>query len=59
MAHKFAKGFLTGVLAAAGAVAGSVYAFKKTYVDPVEDKAEEINTNRRRAIRKSRGAHQG
>ncbi|WP_056969064.1 DUF3042 family protein [Lacticaseibacillus thailandensis] len=59
MTHKFARGFFTGLLTAAGAVAGTIYAFKKTYVDPVEDKAEEIDANRRRAVRKSKGAHQG
>ncbi|WP_262316304.1 DUF3042 family protein [Lacticaseibacillus parakribbianus] len=59
MKHKFFKGFLFGVLATAGAVAGSVVAFKKSYIEPVEDKVEEINSNRRKANRKRHGAHMG
>lgn len=59
MTHKFAKGFFVGAITAASAVVGGVLAFKKTYIDPAEEKQEEINDNRRRAIRKSRGAHHG
>ncbi|KRO18555.1 DUF3042 family protein [Lacticaseibacillus saniviri] len=59
MKHKFFKGFLVGTLATVGAVVGSVFAFKKTYVEPVETKVEEINDNRKRANRKRLSAHQG
>ncbi|WP_225047605.1 DUF3042 family protein [Lacticaseibacillus kribbianus] len=59
MKHKFITGFLFGVIATAGAVAGSVVAFKKSYIEPVEDKVEEINANRRKANRKRHGAHMG
>ncbi|WP_179395619.1 DUF3042 family protein [Lacticaseibacillus absianus] len=59
MKHKFLTGFLLGTVATAGAVAGSVIAFKKTYIEPVETKVEEINDNRKKANRKRHGAHMG
>lgn len=58
MKSKFTFGFVTGTVATLAAVAASVLTFKKAYIDPVENKAEEINDNRRKAIRKSFGAHQ-
>lgn len=58
MKNKFSTGFLIGSLATLGAVAATIVTFKKSYIDPVETKADEINENRRRAIRKSRAAHQ-
>ncbi len=48
----FGKGFLVGTLTAFSAVAGCVYAFKKTVVEPIEE-------HRRRALRKRRSSHQG
>lgn len=59
MKHKFATGFLFGIVATAGAVAGAVLTFKKSYIEPVEEKVDEINANRRKANRKSHAAHQG
>lgn len=59
MKHKFLKGFLVGVVASAGAVASSVIAFKKSYIEPVETKVDEINENRRKANRKQHASHQG
>ncbi|WP_127848693.1 DUF3042 family protein [Lacticaseibacillus hulanensis] len=59
MKHKFITGFAFGTLATIATAALSVLAFKKSYIDPVETKVDEINENRRRAIRKSLGAHQG
>ncbi|KRK71732.1 DUF3042 family protein [Lacticaseibacillus nasuensis] len=59
MAHKFIKGFLVGTFMTAGAVAGSVLAFKKSYIEPVETKVQEIDDNRRKANRKRHAAHQG
>ena len=59
MAHKFIKGFLVGTFMTAGAVAGSVLAFKKSYIEPVETKGQEIDDNRRKANRKRHAAHQG
>ncbi|MCI1985603.1 MAG: DUF3042 family protein [Lactobacillus sp.] len=59
MKHKFAKGFFLGTVMTISAVAGSVVAFKKSYIEPVETKVEEINDNRRKANRKRHAAHQG
>ncbi|MFD1429903.1 MULTISPECIES: DUF3042 family protein [Lacticaseibacillus] len=59
MKHKFFGGFLLGTLMTASAVAGSLIAFKKSYIEPVEDKVDEINTNRKKANRKQHAAHQG
>ena len=59
MKHKFARGFFVGSLMTIGAVAGSVFAFKTHYIEPVETKVDEINENRRKANRKRFSAHQG
>ncbi|KRM56377.1 DUF3042 family protein [Lacticaseibacillus sharpeae] len=58
MKHKFIAGFVLGTFATVATAAISVFTFKKTYIDPVENKVDEINENRRKAIRKSLGAHQ-
>ena len=54
MAKKFAfvKGLATGVVGTAAAVAGAVYAVKKTIIDPEEEKAAYIQENRKKAARK-------
>ncbi len=52
----FGKGFLVGTLTAFSAVAGCVYAFKKTVVEPIE---AVLDQHRRRALRKRRSSHQG
>ena len=49
MKHKFARGFFVGTLMTLGAIAGSVFAFKKNYIEPVETKVDEINDTRRKA----------
>ena len=59
MKHKFARGFFVGSLMTIGAVAGSVFAFKKNYIEPVAPKVDEITENRRQANRKRFSAHQG
>lgn len=59
MKHKFLKGFFVGTMMTIGAVAGSVLAFKKSYIEPVETKVQEIDENRRKANRKAHSAHQG
>ena len=59
MKHKFAKGFVIGTVTTIGAIAGSLLAYKKTEVDPIEEKENQIEENRRRANRKSHAAHQG
>ena len=56
---KFGRGFLFGVLATAGAVAGSFYAFKKQVVEPSDAEVSRIEDNRKRANRKAHQAHQG
>lgn len=59
MKHKFLKGFLVGTAATVGTIAGSLFAFKKTVVAPIEEKENQIHENRKRANRKSFSAHQG
>ncbi|ANJ69684.1 MULTISPECIES: DUF3042 family protein [Latilactobacillus] len=59
MKHKFLKGFVIGTVSTVGAIAGSLLAFKKTVVDPIEEKENQIEESRRRANRKSHSAHQG
>ena len=45
----FGKGFLVGTLTAFSAVAGCVYAFKKTVVEPIEEREAVLDQHRRRA----------
>ena len=59
MKHKFFKGFVIGTVSTVGAIAGSLFAFKKTVSDPIEEEENKIEENRRRANRKSHSAHQG
>lgn len=54
----FGKGFFVGVVTTCGVVAGAVYAFKKTVVEPMEEREAILEEHRRRALRKSRSAHQ-
>ncbi|MFD1466319.1 DUF3042 family protein [Lapidilactobacillus mulanensis] len=59
MAKHFVKGLLIGSLTTLGAVAGSLYAFKKAVIEPQEEFDSKVEDNRRRANRKSHAAHQG
>ncbi|WP_390404822.1 DUF3042 family protein [Lacticaseibacillus jixiensis] len=59
MKYKFAKGFFLGSIVTVSAVAGSVLAFKKSYIEPVETKVQEIKDNRAKANRKRHSAHLG
>ena len=54
----FGKGFLVGVATTLGTLAGLAFAFKKTVVEPIEEREAELDEHRRRALRKSRSAHQ-
>ena len=54
----FGKGFFTGIVTTVGVVAGAVYAFKKTVVEPMEEREAILEEHRRHALRKSRSAHQ-
>ena len=54
---KFTRGFILGTLTTLGAVAGSVAAFHKTVVKPIEEE-ERFDENRRAATRKGRSSHQ-
>ncbi|MCT6826155.1 MAG: DUF3042 family protein [Bombilactobacillus mellifer] len=47
-----------GALATAGAVAGSVMAYHKKVIQPLNDEDDRIATNRRKANRKAHSAHQ-
>ncbi|WP_302047417.1 DUF3042 family protein, partial [Ligilactobacillus agilis] len=42
-----------------GTLAVLAFAFKKTVVEPIEEREAELDEHRRRALRKSRSAHQG
>lgn len=53
----FAKGVFVGVLGTAVSLAGSLLAFKKTVVDPIEEEEQKFDDNRKKAMRKSRSAH--
>ncbi|MFC6275776.1 DUF3042 family protein [Levilactobacillus tangyuanensis] len=55
----FSKGFFFGVVATASAVAGAVFSFKKSVVQPIEDQEARFEENRKRANRKSHAAHNG
>lgn len=48
----FLGGLVTGVVATATAVAGAVFAVKKTIIDPEEEKAAFIEENRKKAARR-------
>ncbi|KRL99873.1 DUF3042 family protein [Liquorilactobacillus satsumensis] len=55
----FSRGFILGVATTISAAAGCFYAFKRTVVEPIEEKEEMIAEHRRRAIRKMHSSHQG
>jgi hypothetical protein len=55
----FGKGFFFGVVSTIGALAGAAFAFKKTVVEPIEEREAILEEHRKRALRKSRSAHQG
>lgn len=55
----FGKGFLVGSLTVIGAVCGSVYAFKKTVVDPIEERQAVLAEHKKRAVRKRNSARLG
>lgn len=59
MMKHFTKGFIFGVVATASAVAGAVFSFKKTVVEPIEDQESRFEENRKRTNRKSHSAHHG
>ncbi|MFU2164434.1 DUF3042 family protein [Streptococcus pluranimalium] len=48
----FAKGLATGIVATVATVAGAVFAFKKTVIDPEEEKEAFIEENRKKAARR-------
>ncbi|NVY96925.1 DUF3042 family protein [Lactobacillus sp. DCY120] len=51
------KGVIIGSLATAGAVAGSVFTYKKRVIQPQSQADQRIEDNRRRANRKAHSAH--
>ncbi len=51
---KFVSGFLTGTSVTIATIAGIVYGVKKTIIEPLEEKEQQIDDNRRKAMRKSR-----
>lgn len=48
----FGKGVFTGVVATLGLVAASVLAVKKVVIDPIDEKEQRIEENRKKAQRK-------
>ncbi len=51
---KFTSGFVTGAAVTIATVAGLAFGIKKTVIDPIEEKENIIEENRRKAMRKSR-----
>ncbi|MBL1227372.1 DUF3042 family protein [Enterococcus sp. BWR-S5] len=49
---KFVSGLLVGTVATAAAVAGLAFTVKKTVIDPIEEKEDMIEENRKKAMRK-------
>lgn len=56
---KFTRGLFVGVLGTIAAGAGAILSFKKSVVDPIENEDKKFEENRKKAMRKSRSAHQG
>lgn len=53
----FSKGFLFGVVSTIGALAGTAFAYKKVVIEPIEEREDFLEEQRKRALRKSRSAH--
>ncbi|WEG73928.1 DUF3042 family protein [Vagococcus intermedius] len=51
---KFVSGFVTGTTITVATLAGLMYGVKKTVIEPMEEKENMVNDNRRKAMRKSR-----
>ena len=49
---KFVSGLLVGTVATCAAVAGLALTVKKTVIDPIEEKEDMIEQNRKKAMRK-------
>lgn len=52
MAKNFIKGVFTGVVGAAATVAGAAFAYKKTVVEPEEEKIAFAEDSRKKANRR-------
>ncbi|CAM3268198.1 DUF3042 family protein [Vagococcus sp. PNs007] len=51
---KFVSGVVAGTTLTVATIAGLMYGVKKTVIDPMEEKENEVIENRRKAMRKSR-----
>ncbi len=51
---KFITGFVTGTSVTIAALAGIAFGIKKTVIEPIEEKEQLIDENRKKAMRKSR-----
>ncbi|MGX7200398.1 DUF3042 family protein [Enterococcus nangangensis] len=51
--RKFVSGYLLGTTVTVAFVAGLVYGLKKTVIEPIEEKEQQIEDNRKKAARKS------
>ena len=49
---KFVSGFLVGTVLTSAAVIGVATTIKKTVIDPIEEKEDMIDQNRKKAMRK-------
>lgn len=56
---KFTQGVIVGVVGTVAAVAGALLSFQKSVVEPIEVQEQKFDDNRRKAMRKSRSAHNG
>ncbi|MDN6436084.1 DUF3042 family protein, partial [Lentilactobacillus parabuchneri] len=52
----FTNGLIVGVLGTVAAGVGALLTFKKSVVDPIEDEEQKFESNRKKAMRKSRAA---
>lgn len=50
---KFSQGFLAGTIFTVAALAGAALGVKKVVIEPVEEKEQFVEDNRRKAHRKS------
>lgn len=50
---KFVTGFLAGTTVTVATLAGLLYGVKKTVIEPIEEKENQVEDNRRKAMRKS------
>lgn len=51
---KFSTGFIAGTAATLATLAGIAFGVKKVVIEPIEEKEDQLEHNRKKAMRKSR-----